>query len=105
MVCAGAVSRTTVGTHPGILQQLGPVKAASLRVASRAVNAMRAGTAVSTYQELAEVSVILISAPDAEIELIIGQLATAGLRFRHKVILLADSEFDSGALLALTTAG
>jgi len=105
MVCAGAVSRTTAGTHPRILQHLGPVKAASLRVASRAVNAIRAGTPVSTYQELGAVSVILISAPDAEIEALVAEFANSGLRWKQKTVLLADSQFDSAVLSRVAEAG
>src|SRR3954462_15705100 len=101
MVCAGAVSRTTAGSHPGILQQLGPVKAASLRVASRVVNAIRAGNPVSTCQELAGVSVILISAPDADLESLILEISSSGLQWKQKTLLLADSQFDSTVLVPL----
>jgi hypothetical protein len=105
MVCAGAVSQTTAGTHPAILDRLGPVKAASLRVASRAANAIRAGTPVAVYEDLAPVSTILISVPDAEVQGITAELAAASLRWKNKTVVLADSQFDSAVLEPLATLG
>src|SRR5689334_25335584 len=105
MVCAGAVSRTIAGTHPTILDRLGPVKAASLRVASRAANTMRAGIPVSTYEDLATAQAILISAPDSEAPSIIADFAKATLRWKHKVIILADSQLDVSILRPVAAHG
>lgn len=105
LVCAGPVSRSSIATDHHVLDRLGPVKAASLRVASRAVNTMRAGTPVNTYEDLAGARLILISAPDDELAGIVNGFSKAGLRWNSHVVALVDSEYDSAALQPFAKAG
>src|SRR5258708_29679037 len=60
LVCAGQVSRSGLVRLPALAEQLALVKSTHLRQASRAANALRAGTAVSTYEQLAKAKTFLI---------------------------------------------
>jgi predicted short-subunit dehydrogenase-like oxidoreductase (DUF2520 family) len=95
LVCAGATSRSEIAKLPHLAEQLGPVKSFSLRVASRAVNAMRAGYPVSTYEELDCADSIIISAPDSHTPHLITELGSARMRWKKKSVVLCNSTFES----------
>jgi predicted short-subunit dehydrogenase-like oxidoreductase (DUF2520 family) len=60
---------------------------------------------VSTYEDLATAQAILISAPDSEAPSIIADFAKATLRWKHKVIILADSQLDVSILRPVAAHG
>ena len=68
LVCSGPVSRTSLTRLTKLRETLGPIKSSSVRAASRAANNLSGGTAVDSYEQLAEAKVILISVPDEELE-------------------------------------
>jgi hypothetical protein len=67
-----ALSPITRMRHLG--PQLGPVKAPSLRVASRIANSLRAGHPVSGYDEFEQCELILISVPDDALASVLSDL-------------------------------
>jgi hypothetical protein len=79
-----------------VREQLGPVRASSLRVASRMVNQMRAGRAVSGFEELAECPVVLVCVPPSKLKSAVDELACSGLDWRHKTVLLCN-DWSGGA--------
>src|SRR5467141_2555026 len=97
LVCAGPISRTTLGRLPKLAGQLGPVKSGSLQRASRAVNALRGGTPVADYGDLNGARTVLVNVPDQQLPAIVAELA-AGVNWKHKVALLCNSSLDSSEL-------
>src|ERR1700677_3613425 len=90
LISAGGVHDSFVTRMPRILSSLGPVKAASLRVAARIVNSLRAGVAAEQYSELEKCSLIWIAVPDAVLDKIQRELA-AGTSFDGTMIVICGS--------------
>ena len=102
MIAAGGVSRSFLSRMPGLLSQMGPVKAASFRVARRIANTLRAGQAVASYAALEPCNFIWIAVPEAGIDRVSRDLAAA-MTLAGKVVVVCDSTRDSiwpGPLLA-----
>ena len=75
LVMAGGVNHSFVSRMPVLLRDLGPVKGASLRVARRIVNTMRAGFAVADYAALEPCGLIWLAVPDAMLDKVAKDLA------------------------------
>ena len=105
LVCAGQISRSGLVRLPALAEQLALVKSSHLRQASRAANALRAGKAVSTYEELAKAKTFLINVPGEEMTQTIASLANARIKWRGKSVILCDSTFGSEALEPLEMLG
>lgn len=102
LIAAGGVNRTFVARMPVLLARMGPVKAASFRVARRIANALRAGEAVMNYAALEKCDLIWIAVPDAGLDRISRDLAAA-TPLAGKIAVLCGSARDSfwpGPLLA-----
>ena len=85
--------------------RLGPVKAPSLRVASRIANTLRAGYAVRDYQQFEQCSLILIGVPDKLIETTVAELSSYPLTWTRKVVVLYSSNLSSEELKAVAAQG
>ncbi len=105
LVCAGTISRAEITRVPNLISHLGPIKAASMRVASRAANTFRAGYAVQTYEDLNEAPLILISAPGDRAPELIEDMSQAELNWPRKTVVLTGSSLDSNALACFETKG
>ncbi|MGD1092988.1 MAG: hypothetical protein ABSB35_13480 [Bryobacteraceae bacterium] len=90
LISAGGVHDSFLTRMPRILGRLGPVKAASLRVAARIVNSLRAGVAAEQYSELEQCGLIWIAVPDAALDKIQRELA-AGTSFDGTMIVICGS--------------
>src|SRR5580658_6306102 len=90
LISAGGVHESFLTRMPGILGTLGPVKAASLRVAARIANTLRAGVGAEEYSALEQCSLIWISVPDAALDRIQQELA-AGASFDGTMIVICGS--------------
>lgn len=102
MIAAGGVSRSFLARMPVLLGQMGPIKAASFRVARRIANTMRSGEAAMQYSALEPCALIWIAVPDAGIDRVSRDLAAA-VPLSGKIAVLCGSERDSlwpGPLLA-----
>jgi predicted short-subunit dehydrogenase-like oxidoreductase (DUF2520 family) len=105
LVCAGAISRTSLSRLPVLTDRLGPVLSTSMRIASRAVNVLGAGWPVSHYQELSSARTVIISVPDDTLDVTVQQLTKVKFLWKHYAVVLANSLRDSAALEPLHTAG
>ena len=102
LIAAGGVNRTFLARMPVLLARMGPVKAASFRVARRIANSLRAGQAVTNYAALAPCDLIWIAVPDAGLDRVSRDLAAA-TPLAGKFAVLCGSTRDSfwpGPLLA-----
>ncbi len=102
LVGAGKVAQSFIGRLPGLLEQLGPVKSFSYRVASRIVNALRAGRAVCDYGEIERCRVVLVCVPDELIGKAVADMINAPVDWTGKVVVLCDSWRDSSVLRPLS---
>jgi hypothetical protein len=90
LISAGGLHESFLTRMPGILGSLGPVKAASLRVAVRIANSLRAGIAVEEYSALERCFLIWIAVPDTALDKIQQDLA-AGASFDGTMIVICGS--------------
>jgi len=86
-------------------EALGPVIARSYRQASRIANTLRAGYPVHDYEELAPARLILVCAPDAELDGIVSELAQARLRWARKIVVVCGNGQESERLRELAKLG
>jgi hypothetical protein len=70
--------------------QLGPVRASSLRVSSRMVNQLRAGHAVSAFEEFAKCRTILVCVPESKLPAAIEELASLEFDWQRKIVLVCN---------------
>lgn len=75
LVCAGGVSQSFLARMPALLQQLGPIKTSSYRVSRQISNSLRAGYAASHYNALEPCPLILVSAPEENLDRILREMA------------------------------
>jgi hypothetical protein len=94
MIGAGGVSRSFLSRMPVLLGRMGPVKAASFRVARRITNTLRAGHAVVNYAALEPCDWIWIAVPDAGVERVSRDLSLV-VPLTGKVAVLCGSTRDS----------
>jgi len=104
LLAAGRIS-PAVARLPRLADQLGPVKAASFRVASRLVNRLRAGFATASFDPFEYCRVVLISVPDEDLSSWIAEMARAGRLWAKKTVVLCDSALDSRDLTPLARLG
>jgi hypothetical protein len=90
LFAAGKLGDFGILKIPAVKDQLGPVHASSLRVASRMVNQLRAGHPVSRLEEFQQCAVVLVCVPPPQLESIIAQLAQAPLDWHAKTVLLCN---------------
>ena len=104
LIAAGGVNRTFVARMPVLLARMGPVKAASFRVARRIANTLRAGEAVMNYGALAPCDLIWIAVPDTGLDRVSRDLAAA-TPLAGKIAVLCGSARDSFWLGPLLSGG
>jgi hypothetical protein len=94
IIGAGGVNQTFLARMPELLARMGPVKAASLRVARRIANSLRAGRAVVHYSSLEPCDIIWIAVPDAGLDRVLRDLVSA-IPLTGKIAVLCGSSRDS----------
>src|SRR5579863_8161588 len=94
LIGAGGVNQSFLARLPAVLEQLGPVKGASLKVSRRIANGLRAGFGVHDYQALATCGFIWILAPETALDFIAAELVSA-VSLEGKTIVLCDALRDS----------
>jgi len=105
LISAGPVSRNFVWRIPALAERLGPVMSTAPALATRLVNAMRAGRAVESHEAFAKTPVILLCAPDALVEKLVADTAAAPVNWRLKTFLLCAGALDSSELEPLRAQG
>ena len=91
---AGAVSKSLVGKLHINRHNLGPVAAASFRVASRIANTLRAGYAARSASELNAVAVVLVHSRPDQACLLLEMLEGAEIEWDGKAVIFCDCDDD-----------
>jgi len=86
-------------------ERLGPVKSASYRVASRIANMLQAGHPVKDYAEFEECDLILVCVPEETIAQVVSAIASAGISWGGKAVVLCSTWLDSSVLAEIGALG
>ena len=86
-------------------ERLGPVKSASYRVASRIANMLQAGHPVKDYAQFKSCDLILVCVPEETVSQTVHEMASAGISWRGKAVVLCSTWLDSGELHELGARG
>jgi len=105
LLCAGSFTESAIPRFRGLAARLGPVKAASLRLASRFSNVLRAGHPVNNYDEFPDCQLVIITVPDREAAAAIGELVQTGMDWNGKSVVLLSDQLESSELAALAELG
>ncbi|MDQ6708600.1 MAG: DUF2520 domain-containing protein [Acidobacteriota bacterium] len=98
LVGAGSVGKSFLAALPNLCEELGPVAAASARLASRIANTLGAGTPVKSLDDLDASGTILLCPGGRPVEAVAGELSHAKIRWADKILLLCDSKSFSDAI-------
>jgi len=105
LIIEGNATHSEVLRLPSIVQELGPVKSSSIRVARRHSNQIRAGYPIADYQELHTANLILMKLADSSVPRVVGELCACDLPFRNLAFALCESWLHSDALEPLAQRG
>jgi hypothetical protein len=98
LVATGKLMRSFILDLPRFRERIGPVKAASLRVASRITNTLQAGFPVADYDAFNPCRIIFICVPDEMLPETIQGLGDSPLDWAGRSVVLCDSPLASDAL-------
>lgn len=101
----GKLTASTTALVQSVAGQLGPVKACSLRVASRITNNLRAGHPVEDYAEFDRCRLVLIAVPDAQARHAIAHLAASPIVWSGKTVVICSDALGCGELLPISKLG
>ncbi len=111
LVVEGSSTTSSTLRLPLLVQELGPIKSAALRVARRQSNSLRAGYAVSDYEDLQAARLVLLHVPDTSVDRIVAEICASELVFKGISFVLCESWLplevlhplsDRGAAIATT---
>ena len=105
LVSAGNLTDSPLTRFWGLHARLGPVKASSLRIASRMVNTLRAGHPVKTYEDFDECSLVLLCLPDDSVSAAVAELVNSGISWNNKAAVLCSTYLDGSELRKLALLG
>ena len=105
LVVEGNATASPVLRLTSLADELGPVKSVGLQVSRRISNFLRAGYAVTEYQDLACAQLILLRLPDSQTPRIVAELCEAGLPFSEMAFVLCESWMPTDALIPLRRQG
>jgi hypothetical protein len=105
LIVEGNSTRSAILSCSRISEEIGPIKSASVRLARRASNQLRAGYAVKTYEELQAAKLILIRVPDTSVARIANELCHAELPFPTLSFVLCESWMPKQSLDTLLKRG
>lgn len=105
LICAGPAKNLAFARLPGIIEEIGPVKAPSFRLASRTTNTLRYGYPVRHYAELSDCGVVLLCLPDRGVSRVLDELMRSPIPWRGKGLVLVSAPLDSTDLRALSQRG
>lgn len=103
LIAAGPIS-PALARLPSLHTQLGPVTAASLRVASRIANQLKAGQP-ARMNEMAAASMLLVSGPDAAMPSLLELARNSDLDWQKRALVLIDTRLDSKDIADFATRG
>ncbi|MFN9262932.1 MAG: DUF2520 domain-containing protein [Acidobacteriota bacterium] len=92
LIAAGPVS-PALARLPDLHTQLGPVAAASLRVASRIANQLKAGQP-ARIEQMQSASLVLVSGPEGSISSLLDLVRSAPWDWQSKALVLLDTRLE-----------
>ena len=102
---AGKVAQSFIGRLSDLPGCLGPVKSFSYRVASRIVNAIRAGHAVANLDEFDTCAITLVCVPESMIGAALTEMCESAVNWRAKTVVLCEAWQDASVLRPLAARG
>jgi predicted short-subunit dehydrogenase-like oxidoreductase (DUF2520 family) len=105
LIGAGSLTDSPLTRFWWLSERLGPVKSASYRVASRIANMLQGGHPVKDYAEFESCALILVCVPEETVPRVVSEMATAGISWRGKAVVLCSTWLDSGDLRQLSAQG
>ena len=105
LVVEGNATASPVLRLTSLVDELGPIKSVGLQVARRISNFLRAGYAVTDYQDLECAQLILLRLPDAQTPRVVSELCQTALPFSEMAFVLCESWLATDVLLPLRQQG
>ncbi|MFL6414528.1 MAG: DUF2520 domain-containing protein [Bryobacteraceae bacterium] len=105
LIIEGNSTHSEILRLPSIVQELGPVKSSSFRVARRHSNQVRAGYPITKYEELHPAGLTLIKVADSSVARIVEELCASDLPLRGMGFALCESWLPSETLAGLAKRG
>ncbi len=105
LVVEGNITHSAILRMPKLGDELGPVKSASVRVARRVSNFLKAGHAVAEYEEMQTAQLILLRAPDESVPRIVEEIFAAELILKDVSFILCESWLSLEVLAPLRLRG
>jgi hypothetical protein len=105
LIAAGRISESRLTRLPNLCAGIGPIFASSTRVASRFAKTLKSGFAVASLTELETCRLILICAPEADLQAIVQMLLKSSLSWKRHCVALFDSSLDLSPLQPLRHKG
>ena len=105
LIGTGSLTDTPLTRFWWLPERLGPVKSASYRVASRIANMLQAGHPVQDYAEFETCDLILVCVPEETISRVVSEMASSGISWKGKAVVLCSTWLDSGELRELSALG
>lgn len=105
LVVEGNITQSAILRMPKIIEDLGPVKSASVRVARRVSNFLKGGHAVADYEEMQSAQLVLLRAPDEVVPRIVEEIFAADLILKDVSFVLCESWLTLESLAPLRLRG
>src|SRR5271170_1679957 len=105
LISTGSLTDSPLTRFWWLSERLGPVKSASYRVASRIANMLQAGHPVKDYAQFKSCDLILVCVPEETVSQTVHEMASAGISWRGKAVVLCSTWLDSGELHELGARG
>jgi hypothetical protein len=101
LIVEGNSTRSVILRLPGIAAEIGPIKAATTRVARRVSNFFHAGDVVENYEELENCDLVLMRVPDESVTRIVREISASKLDASRISFALCESLLSSDILKPL----
>ena len=105
LVIEGSVASSAVLRASKLADELGPVKSASVRVARRLSNLLKAGYAVEGYEDLQGSGLVLLHVPDTAVGRIVSEICSAEMALKGISFVLCESWLAGDVLKPLAERG
>lgn len=105
LVVEGRATVSPVLRLKSLREELGPIKSIGLQVARRISNFLRAGYAVTEYQELDAAQLVLLRLPDSQVPRVVAEICECGLPFGEMSFVLCESWLPTDVLIPLRRLG
>ncbi len=105
LLASGKVTRSFLLSIPGVRERIGPVKASSLRVASRIARTIQAGFPVAGCAEFENCPAVFLCIPDEVLPATVQELIDSRIDWAGRTVVLCDSAHTTAALGRLAAFG